>query len=235
MPRIKLGRASRAPDETHVTPGRPDRLGPAPGARKAPATRHPNRPGWGRRPSGVAPERRAVPALRGTQRGRPSWLSKLAPARGPAGPPPAPAPPSSPSPTRRAASPRPPRSPRSGAAFAEQGKRVLLVDLDAQACLTFSLGVDPDDGRDLASTRCCSARPSAADAVIACEDGVDLVPSVHRPGRRRGPAAARARAASTSCASALEAVAHAYDVVLLDCSPSPRRAHPQRADGRARA
>ena len=31
-----------------------------------------------------------------------------------------------------------------GAAFAEQGRRVLLVDLDAQACLTFSLGVDPD-------------------------------------------------------------------------------------------
>ncbi|WP_407068277.1 AAA family ATPase, partial [Lapillicoccus sp.] len=31
-----------------------------------------------------------------------------------------------------------------GAAFAESGKRVLLVDLDAQACLTFSLGVDPD-------------------------------------------------------------------------------------------
>ena len=31
-----------------------------------------------------------------------------------------------------------------GAAFAEMGKRVLLIDLDAQACLTFSLGVDPD-------------------------------------------------------------------------------------------
>ena len=31
-----------------------------------------------------------------------------------------------------------------GAAFAEQGRRVLLVDLDPQACLTFSLGVDPD-------------------------------------------------------------------------------------------
>ncbi|MGL5862705.1 MAG: ParA family protein, partial [Phycicoccus sp.] len=28
-----------------------------------------------------------------------------------------------------------------GAAFAEQGHRVLLVDLDPQACLTFSLGV----------------------------------------------------------------------------------------------
>ena len=31
-----------------------------------------------------------------------------------------------------------------GAAFAELGNRVLLVDLDPQACLTYSLGIDPD-------------------------------------------------------------------------------------------
>src|ERR671920_231024 len=32
-----------------------------------------------------------------------------------------------------------------GAALAEQGGKVLLVDLDPQACLTFSLGTDPED------------------------------------------------------------------------------------------
>ena len=32
-----------------------------------------------------------------------------------------------------------------GAALAEQGGRVLIVDLDPQACLTFSLGIDPED------------------------------------------------------------------------------------------
>ena len=31
-----------------------------------------------------------------------------------------------------------------GAAFVELGRRVLLIDLDPQACLTFSLGIDPD-------------------------------------------------------------------------------------------
>ncbi|HEY7052932.1 MAG TPA: AAA family ATPase, partial [Mycobacterium sp.] len=31
-----------------------------------------------------------------------------------------------------------------GAAMAEQDQRVLLVDLDPQGCLTFSLGHDPD-------------------------------------------------------------------------------------------
>lgn len=105
-----------------------------------------------------------------------------------------------------------------GAAFAEQGRRVLLVDLDPQACLTFSLGVDPDT---VESSVCEVLLGSAgvADVRIACEDGVDLVPSVidlagveaqllPRPGREfilRG---------------ALEPVLGDYDVVLLDCSPS---------------
>src|SRR4051794_17830261 len=31
-----------------------------------------------------------------------------------------------------------------GAALAESGQRVLLVDLDPQACLTFSTGIDPE-------------------------------------------------------------------------------------------
>src|SRR5438046_5760899 len=32
-----------------------------------------------------------------------------------------------------------------GAALAERGRRVLLVDLDPQGCLTFSVGIDPND------------------------------------------------------------------------------------------
>src|SRR6185437_2627616 len=31
-----------------------------------------------------------------------------------------------------------------GVAMAEEGRRVLVVDLDPQACLTYSLGFDPD-------------------------------------------------------------------------------------------
>ncbi|MEO8107402.1 MAG: AAA family ATPase, partial [Actinomycetes bacterium] len=31
-----------------------------------------------------------------------------------------------------------------GMALAERGLRVLVVDLDPQACLTFSLGLDPE-------------------------------------------------------------------------------------------
>ncbi|MFN8213504.1 MAG: AAA family ATPase, partial [Candidatus Nanopelagicales bacterium] len=31
-----------------------------------------------------------------------------------------------------------------GAALAEAGRKVLLIDLDPQACLTFAMGIDPD-------------------------------------------------------------------------------------------
>jgi chromosome partitioning protein len=105
-----------------------------------------------------------------------------------------------------------------GAAFAEQGKRVLLVDLDAQACLTFSLGVDPDEVESSVN-EVLLGRASIADVRVQCDDGVDLVPSVielagaeaqllPRPGREyilRG---------------VLEEVRADYDVILLDCSPS---------------
>ena len=102
--------------------------------------------------------------------------------------------------------------------FAEHGNRVLLVDLDAQACLTFSLGVDPDEvGTSI--NEVLLGKAEAAEAVIACEDGVDLLPSVielagaeaqllPRPGREY------------VLRSALEPLVDAYDVVLLDCSPS---------------
>ncbi|MEO7130677.1 MAG: ParA family protein [Dermatophilaceae bacterium] len=105
-----------------------------------------------------------------------------------------------------------------GAALAEAGKKVLLVDLDPQACLTFSLGVDPDTV-DASIHEVLVGRAQLADVIIECADGVDLVPStidlagaeamlLPRPGREY------------VLRSALEAVTAAYDVVLLDCSPS---------------
>jgi len=63
-----------------------------------------------------------------------------------------------------------------GAALAELGQRVLLVDLDPQACLTFSLGVDPDTvERSIHDVLTGSAE--LGDVVVTCEEGIDLVPS----------------------------------------------------------
>jgi chromosome partitioning protein len=105
-----------------------------------------------------------------------------------------------------------------GAAFADAGLGVLLVDLDAQACLTFSLGVDPEE-----------VEHSVADVLL---DGVDaatasreLRPRLHLLPATVDlsgveamllPAADRESALKT----ALAGVRAGYDVVLLDCTPS---------------
>ena len=105
-----------------------------------------------------------------------------------------------------------------GAALVEQGKKVLLVDLDAQSCLTFSLGLDPDV-IELSVHDVLLGRVGAAMAIQQTDDGIDLLPAtielagteaqlLSRPGREY------------ALRTALEEVTQAYDVVLLDCSPS---------------
>ena len=105
-----------------------------------------------------------------------------------------------------------------GTALAEQGRKVLLVDLDAQSCLTFSLGLDPELV-ELSIHDVLLGRVGAAMAIHPTEDGVDLLPAtielsgteaalLSRPGREY------------VLRTALEEVSAAYDVVLLDCSPS---------------
>ena len=86
-----------------------------------------------------------------------------------------------------------------GAALAELGRRVLLVDLDPQACLTFSLGVDPDTvERSIHDV--LTGRAEVGDVVVTCEEGVDLVPSTIDLAGAEAHAPAATRVASTSCA-----------------------------------
>ncbi len=105
-----------------------------------------------------------------------------------------------------------------GAAFAELGKRVLLVDLDAQACLTYSLGVDPD-AVESSVHDVLLGRSDLADVILECEDGVDLVPSTIDLAGAEAVLLARP-AREYVLREALEAARRDYDVVLLDCSPS---------------
>ncbi|MDC5698617.1 ParA family protein [Intrasporangium calvum] len=111
-----------------------------------------------------------------------------------------------------------------GAAFAELGKSVLLVDLDPQACLTFSLGIDPDTV-ETSVHEVLTQGAAVADAVLHCDEGLDLVPStidlagaeamlLARPGREYVLRTALEGQTAAGAGSA------AYDVVLVDCSPS---------------
>jgi chromosome partitioning protein len=107
-----------------------------------------------------------------------------------------------------------------GVALAEQGRRILVVDLDPQACLTYSLGFDPDN---LALSLHDVLVRRARVAEVVCEapgvPGLSVVPAtidlagaeVHllsRTGREH------------VLARALLPVVDEYDAVLIDCPPS---------------
>jgi chromosome partitioning protein len=104
-----------------------------------------------------------------------------------------------------------------GAALAERGQSILLVDLDPQACLTYSVGLDPESiPRTLHDV--LVGRSKAADVLLSVGSlsvipaSIDLAGSeVHLVGK-----VGREHAVSR----ALEQVKDSYDVVLVDCPPS---------------
>lgn len=107
------------------------------------------------------------------------------------------------------------------AALAELGQRVLIVDLDAQACATFSVGLDPEDLDRTGATAFLdpAARIPLADLIIATDDGPDLLPAaIDLAGADRALAAVTGR--EYVVRDALTALHGSYDWILLDCSPS---------------
>ena len=105
-----------------------------------------------------------------------------------------------------------------GSALAEMGRKVLLVDLDAQSCLTFSLGLDPETV-ELSVHDVLLGRVGAAMAIQPTEDGVDLLPATIDLAGTEAALMTRA-GREYVLRSALAEVSSSYDVVLLDCSPS---------------
>ncbi len=105
-----------------------------------------------------------------------------------------------------------------GAALAELKQRVLLVDIDPQGSLTFSLGIDPED-LDVTIGEVLLGTKRAEDAIVITDDGMHLLPAditltqaeetlVGRTGREQ-----RLRVA-------LDKVADDYDWIIIDCPPA---------------
>lgn len=105
-----------------------------------------------------------------------------------------------------------------GAALAQLGRKVLLVDLDAQACLTFSLGLDPE-AVELSIHDVLLGRVSAGMAVQTTQDGPDLLPATIELAGCEAMLLTRTGREYT-LRLALEEVRPSYDVILLDCAPS---------------
>jgi chromosome partitioning protein len=107
-----------------------------------------------------------------------------------------------------------------GAALAEQGRRVLLVDFDPQGALSVGLGIQPHELESTVYNLLMERGAQAADTVIKTNvTGMDLLPSnidlsgaevqlVHEVGRE------------FVLGGVLEPVVPDYDIILIDCQPS---------------
>jgi chromosome partitioning protein len=105
-----------------------------------------------------------------------------------------------------------------GVALSALGDEVLLVDLDPQACLTFSLGVDPED-LAVSLHDVLAGRALARDVVTATADDVDLLPATIELAQTEATLIASGRREHT-LDDALAPLRGHYDWILLDCPPT---------------
>lgn len=111
-----------------------------------------------------------------------------------------------------------------GVSLAQQGKRVLLIDADAQANLTMSLGYNRPD--DLSETLSSIMQDVIDDnplnvqkAILHHKEGVDLLPSnIELSGLEVRLINAISR--ESILKTCINEVKNSYDTVLVDCMPS---------------
>lgn len=116
-----------------------------------------------------------------------------------------------------------------GAALVAEGQRVLLVDLDPQGCLTFSLGTDPDKlPVSVHEVLLGEVEPDAA--LVQTPEGMSLLPAnidlagaeamlLMRAGREYALKRALAKL-DGAAGPATSDGGHDFDVVIIDCPPS---------------
>ena len=110
-----------------------------------------------------------------------------------------------------------------GIGLAQAGRKVLLVDADAQGSLTLSLGWEPDELpitlNDL-MIKVIQDRPvTHGEGMLHHEEGVDLLPAnIELAGMEMSLISVMYH--ETILKQVLEPYKHEYDYILIDCAPS---------------
>src|SRR6201995_4354787 len=105
-----------------------------------------------------------------------------------------------------------------GAAMVEAGRRVLLIDLDPQGCLTFSLGQDPDKlAVSVHEVLLGEVEPNAA--LVDTAEGMTLLPANIDLAGAEAMLLMRA-GREYALKRGLDKLGDQFDVVIVDCPPS---------------
>ena len=111
-----------------------------------------------------------------------------------------------------------------GIGLAKQGKRVLLIDADAQGSLTASLGfTEPDKLEEILATVMANiindVEMEDAYGILRHEEGIDLMPgNIELSGLEVSLVNVMSR--ELVMRSYIEQVKERYDYILIDCMPS---------------
>ena len=111
-----------------------------------------------------------------------------------------------------------------GVGLAQEGKKVLLVDVDPQGSLTISLGYPRPDDLDTTLSelmaKVMQETPLASgEGILHHEEGVDLIPAnISLSGMEVSLVNAMSR--ETILKQLIEPMKRQYDFILLDCMPS---------------
>ena len=106
-----------------------------------------------------------------------------------------------------------------GAALAQAGQRVLMIDLDPQAHMSLHLGIDPDAVEQSVYDLMVDEGCDASKAVTRIDDNLDAIAA------ETDLAAAESELASNPhrnelLRNRLSAILPTYDAVVIDCPPS---------------
>ncbi|AYJ49279.1 ParA family protein [Rhodococcus sp. P1Y] len=104
------------------------------------------------------------------------------------------------------------------AALHAQDRRVLVVDLDPQGCLTFSLGHNPDK-LESSVHDVLTGDASVADVLVDTDEGIALLPATIDLAGAEALLLMRA-GREFALKRALAPVLEDFDVVIIDCPPS---------------
>ncbi len=106
-----------------------------------------------------------------------------------------------------------------GVGLANKGKRVLLIDLDPQASLTISLGLNSKDFLEASIVQVLASEKDIKNCILKLKDNVYIIPSNKLLNDKEDVIKNKPLSQAT-LKVALEPIKSVFDYILIDCPPS---------------